>query len=114
MLADTEEVALSFENTNLGSSGSVVQTNQIRHPIAIFFHVIFKVLAVVIFILSTFFFANFITTFVVMIILLSMDFWTVKNVTGRLLVGLRWWNHVDDDGKSDWVYENRKVNFQLI
>lgn len=41
-----------------------------------------------------------------------MDFWTVKNITGRLLVGLRWWNHVDEDGKSHWVFENRKTNQQ--
>jgi hypothetical protein len=27
-------------------------------------------------------------------LLLAFDFWTVKNVTGRLLVGLRWWNEV--------------------
>lgn len=40
-----------------------------------------------------------------------MDFWTVKNVTGRLMVGLRWWNYVDDDGKSHWVYETKKVAF---
>lgn len=47
-----------------------------------------------------------------MILLLSMDFWTVKNITGRLLVGLRWWNYVDDNGKSHWVYESRKGNMQ--
>lgn len=41
-----------------------------------------------------------------------MDFWTVKNITGRLMVGLRWWNYVDDDGKSHWVYESRKVDFK--
>lgn len=28
---------------------------------------------------------------------------------GRLLVGLRWWNYVDDEGKNHWVYEARKV-----
>lgn len=39
-----------------------------------------------------------------------MDFWTVKNITGRLMVGLRWWNYVDDDGKSHWMYESRKVD----
>jgi len=22
----------------------------------------------------------------------ALDFWTVKNVSGRLLVGLRWWS----------------------
>lgn len=38
-----------------------------------------------------------------------MDFWTVKNITGRLMVGLRWWNYVDDDGKSHWVFESKKV-----
>lgn len=26
------------------------------------------------------------------------------------MVGLRWWNQVDDDGKSHWVFEARKVN----
>lgn len=30
---------------------------------------------------------------------------------GRIMVGLRWWNYVDDDGVSHWVYESRKVNF---
>ena len=29
---------------------------------------------------------------------------------GRLLVGLRWWNYVDDEGKSHWIFESRKVN----
>jgi len=27
------------------------------------------------------------------------------------MVGLRWWNQVDDDGRSHWVFEARKVNF---
>lgn len=25
------------------------------------------------------------------------------------MVGLRWWNYVDDNGKSHWVFESRKV-----
>ena len=29
---------------------------------------------------------------------------TVKNVTGRWLVGLRWWNKVEDD-TTTWIYE---------
>lgn len=32
-----------------------------------------------------------------------------QNITGRLMVGLRWWNQVDDDGRSHWVFEARKV-----
>ena len=38
-------------------------------------------------------------------LLLAFDFWTVKNVTGRLMVGLRWESRMRDDGSSFWVYE---------
>jgi hypothetical protein len=109
MLADTEEVALSFEQTNLGTS-NLLQTNRIRHPICIFFHLFFRISAILLFIFGNIFFSSFITSFVITIILLSMDFWTVKNITGRLMVGLRWWNHVDEDGKSHWIFENKKTN----
>ena len=47
--------------------------------------------------------------FLTVILLLAFDFWTVKNVTGRLMVGLRWWNKVEDDGTSTWVFESKKV-----
>lgn len=36
-----------------------------------------------------------------------------QNVTGRLMVGLRWWNQVDDDGRSHWKFESRKVSLPL-
>lgn len=41
------------------------------------------------------------------VLLLSCDFWVVKNITGRILVGLRWWNFVDDEGNSQWIYESK-------
>ena len=81
----------------------------LRHPIALLFHILFRSISIFLFLFSTLFIDNFITIFVTTIIFLSMDFWTVKNITGRLLVGLRWWNYVDDNGKSHWVYESRKV-----
>ena len=28
---------------------------------------------------------------------------------GRLLVGMRWWNEVDESGASKWVFESKKV-----
>ena len=48
--------------------------------------------------------------FIAVILLLAFDFWTVKNVTGRLLVGLRWWNRVKEDGTSEWVFESKQVS----
>lgn len=58
--------------------------------------------------------SGFIACFVTVVLLLSMDFWTVKNITGRLMVGLRWWNYVDDNGISHWVFESKKVCLILI
>ena len=43
-------------------------------------------------------FTNDVITFIIVMILSSLDFWTVKNVTGRLLVGLRWWSDYDEKG----------------
>lgn len=33
--------------------------------------------------------------------------------TGRLLVGLRWWNYIDEEGNSKWMFESRKVSIVL-
>ena len=48
--------------------------------------------------------SSFVTNFVLVVVLLMLDFWTTKNVTGRLLVGLRWWNEVTEEG-SNWRFE---------
>jgi len=91
------------------SFGSVVYGCYCRHPLAVFFHLIFRVLGIITYLLCGLLSSGFIVNFVLIIILLSLDFWTVKNITGRLLVGLRWWNYVDEDGVSHWVFESRKV-----
>lgn len=66
---------------------------------------LFKSLALFIYIFGSWFTSNFIFTFVICIVLLAFDFWTVKNVSGRLLVGLRWWSYVKEDGSNEWIFE---------
>lgn len=44
--------------------------------------------------------------FLIVIILSAIDFWIVKNVTGRILVGLRWWSKIDETGKETWYFES--------
>jgi len=96
----------SITADNLSSSASTGSTiEQSRHKTACFFHVLFKAAAMLFYLLFMQFFHNFIIGFVVCVLLLAFDFWTVKNVTGRLLVGLRWWNEVRDDGSNVWIYE---------
>jgi hypothetical protein len=41
-----------------------------------------------------------IATFILVIMFTAFDFWTVKNVTGRLLVNLRWWSEIDELGEE--------------
>ncbi|KCV73418.1 hypothetical protein H696_00955 [Fonticula alba] len=77
------------------------------HPIAVIFHLLFRVLSILSYLLCTFITKNFVLSFVLTVILLACDFWTVKNITGRLLVGLRWWNEVREDGSTEWIFESR-------
>ena len=76
---------------------------------AMFFHVFFRAAALLVYFFCGVFTDKFIASFIAIVLLSAFDFWTVKNVTGRLLVGLRWWNKIDEDGVSQWVFESRKV-----
>ncbi|KAK9895870.1 DUF846-domain-containing protein [Cystobasidium minutum MCA 4210] len=80
---------------------------QSAHPVALFFLLFFRSLAIVVYLLCGFFSSSYVFSTVLVVVLLSMDFWTVRNVSGRVLVGLRFWNQVDDDGTSYWVFESR-------
>ena len=46
--------------------------------------------------------------FIITMLLLAADFYYLKNIAGRRLVGLRWWNEVDTGtGDSHWVFESQ-------
>ena len=79
---------------------------------------------------ATWFTSNFVLVFVNCVLLCAADFWcvkrrcshansftcdcfnrTVKNVSGRLLVGLRWWSEVDDNGENKWFFECAEASF---
>ncbi len=47
-----------------------------------------------------------IITFVIVVLFAAFDFWTVKNITGRLLVNLRWHSEIDEFGNEQWIYES--------
>lgn len=87
------------------------QLRQSSHPAVIVFHVLFKFMAVFMYVFANWFITSsdsdgaFITWSVICILLLAADFWVVKNITGRLLVGLRWWNKVEND-TTTWIFES--------
>ena len=64
-----------------------------------------KAAALAFYILFSLFVKSFVIIFVITVLLAALDFWVVKNVSGRILVGLRWWNEIDDEGNSVWKFE---------
>eukprot|EP00553_Chaetoceros_curvisetus_P005145 CAMPEP_0204616598 /NCGR_PEP_ID=MMETSP0717-20131115/3796_1 /ASSEMBLY_ACC=CAM_ASM_000666 /TAXON_ID=230516 /ORGANISM="Chaetoceros curvisetus" /LENGTH=272 /DNA_ID=CAMNT_0051629881 /DNA_START=231 /DNA_END=1049 /DNA_ORIENTATION=+ len=112
-------------NNNAGGEPSTQSTGGVMeyfknsaHPIPCLFHILFKGAAI-----FTYFFGgvfknatNFITVTVICILLLAADFWVVKNITGRLLVGLRWWAQVEgEDGtETRWIFESAEGQTQKV
>ncbi|XP_050610286.1 Golgi apparatus membrane protein TVP23 homolog B-like [Macaca thibetana thibetana] len=87
---------------------------KIRYSVVSFFHLFFQVSlpSFIICLLYELLSSSFIACMMTIILLLSCDFWAAKNVTGRLTVGLCWRCHIDEDGKSHWVFESRKASSQ--
>lgn len=65
------------------------------HPIGCVFHMLFKSGAGLCFLFMGLFTNSSVKIFVFTMVLSCLDFWVTKNVTGRLLVGLRWWSGSD-------------------
>lgn len=95
------------------------------HPSALFFYIFFRLSPIFMYLFGNLVLmlitkeSRFILHFIVLILLVSADFWNVKNISGRLLVGLRWWNETTlKDGLAEfeniWVFEtadpNRYIN----
>ncbi|KAI9455848.1 Golgi apparatus membrane protein TVP23 [Russula earlei] len=77
------------------------------HPVVLFVLYLFRIAAIATYILCGFFTDNYVVSTVIVVVLLAMDFWNCRNVAGRTLVGLRFWNQVDENGESYWIFESR-------
>ena len=70
------------------------------------FHVFFKIGSIFSFLFLNAIINEEIISFVVIVLFAAFDFWTVQNITGRLLVNLRWHTEIDNYGKEVWIYES--------
>ena len=100
------------ESVPVTDSQTVGQKIGLTHPVAVVFHCFFKVIAIVFFLVLSHF-IDFVVTFIVVVVCLALDFWVVKNISGRLLVGLRWWNQIKEDGSNEWVFESLEGQRQI-
>ena len=77
-----------------------------HNPGIVFFTIFFKGIAIFFFLFLGIFGISDSSIFIIVVLLNSLDFWFVKNISGRVLVGLRWWNEVKEDGTEIWVFES--------
>ncbi|EIW86547.1 Golgi apparatus membrane protein TVP23 [Coniophora puteana RWD-64-598 SS2] len=101
---NSQQMATNASDAESGIAGIFRQS---AHPAVLFFLYFFRIAAIAVYVLCGLFTDNYVVSTVVVVVLLSMDFWNCRNVSGRTLVGLRFWNQVDEDGESYWVFESR-------
>ncbi len=77
------------------------------HPIICLFTVLFKVLSLLSFLILEKLTKKKSVIYLATILFGSADFWVTKNLSGRLLVGLRWWNEVKENGEEVWIFESK-------
>ena len=98
IVSTTEEEKRADENQ--------VFVKKARHPIVGTLHILLKVIPFLCYIFMYLFLDGyFIISFSICLLITAVDFWITKNINGRLLVGLRYWNKIGEDGKSQWIFE---------
>ncbi|CAD6569697.1 MAG: Golgi apparatus membrane protein TVP23 A [Tremellales sp. Tagirdzhanova-0007] len=99
----------STRAATLEEGGIVGIWKQSSHPISLGVLYLFRSAAITVYVLCGLFTDNYVLSIVVVVVLLSLDFWNTRNVAGRTLVGLRYWNEIDEEGESSWVFESRDI-----
>ncbi|KAF4943338.1 hypothetical protein FGADI_13488 [Fusarium gaditjirri] len=85
------------------------------HPITLLTFLGFRISSVLIYFLGLWIIKSMIMIFIITILLLAADFYYIKNIAGRRLVGLRWWNEVDPQtGESQWVFESSEPGTKTV
>ncbi|KAK6463772.1 Golgi apparatus membrane protein TVP23 [Scheffersomyces coipomensis] len=108
--------------TQTGPTTWAERLRESSHPVALLFYIFFRLSSIFVYIFGNLFLGfitqknRFILHFISIILLVAADFWNLKNIAGRLLVGLRWWNETNPvDGKPGefenvWVFESADPN----
>ncbi|TVY28053.1 Golgi apparatus membrane protein [Lachnellula hyalina] len=86
------------------------------HPITLLWFLAFRISSLLVYLFGGILFtANHVLIFIITILLLAADFYYLKNIAGRRLVGLRWWNEVNPQtGDSHWVFESSDPSTKVI
>ncbi|CCE89478.1 Tvp23p TDEL_0A01460 [Torulaspora delbrueckii] len=77
------------------------------HPLMLSLHLGAKAAPLIFYILGSLF-LNFTAQFIVVVLLLTVDFYLTKNISGRKLVQLRWWYDPTTENAQTFKFESYK------
>jgi hypothetical protein len=80
------------------------------HPTVAILTFLFKGLSIANYLFFSLFLSS-IITFISTTLLSVIDFWITKNISGRILVGLRWWREMNIYGKEEYRFESYNKEF---
>ena len=75
------------------------------HPFICLFTLLFKITSIIFFLIG--FGIKFSVIYLITVIFGAIDFWITKNLSGRYLVGLRWWNEINEKREEIWIFESK-------
>ncbi|KAM3133978.1 hypothetical protein pb186bvf_013944 [Paramecium bursaria] len=78
---------------------------QSSQPLICLLHLLFKFCALFSYLFLGIFLSKAIFRYILIILFQALDFYIVKNITGRFLVGLKWYSDVGANGQVIWKFE---------
>ena len=92
---EPERLVLESRQSNNGSAMPDV-ISKASSPLTAGVHIILKIIIVVAYLIIPLITDKQFTLLFIIVVAGAVDFWIVKNLSGRLLVGLRWWIDFDE------------------
>ena len=111
---DTDEINNSKIENNNKNDKNITITNFYKkstYPMISLLTVLIKLASIISFFLFLIFLSNEAIIMFIVVLIGLCDFWMTKNISGRFLAGLRWYNLLKSETNTEiWVFEGKKEN----
>ena len=108
-----------LENNNQKDKYNITVTNfyqKSSYPMISLLTVLMKLASIISFFIFSIFLSNEAIIMFIVVLIGACDFWITKNISGRFLAGLRWYNKLNiEKNTENWVFEGkREQNMDFI
>ena len=102
-----------IENNNKNDKNITITNfyKKSTYPMISLLTVLIKLASIISFFLFSIFLSNEAIIMFIVVLIGLCDFWMTKNISGRFLAGLRWYNLLKSETNTEiWVFEGKKEN----